>query len=72
MTQKLYLLISGSVFALMGIFHLIRIISQWSLQIGAVGIPQWPSWLAIIAGTILSIWAFRLAILSRKLPRSSQ
>ena len=71
MTQKLYLLISGSVFALIGLFHLIRIIYQWSVQIGALGIPQWPSWLVIVAGTILSIWAFRLARLNQNVPRSS-
>lgn len=67
MTQRLYLLISGSVFALIGIFHLIRIISQWSLQVGTLGIPQWPSLLVIMAGAILSIWAFRLVRLERML-----
>ena len=71
MTQKLYLLISGAIFALVGLFHLIRIIYQWSVQIDAFGIPQWPSLLVIIVGTILSIWAFRLARLNQNVPRSS-
>ncbi len=61
MTERLYLLISGSVFGLVGFFHLIRIIYQWSVQVGALGIPQWPSLLVIVVASSLSIWAFRIA-----------
>ena len=71
MTERLYLLISGSVFALIGFLHLLRIISQWSIQVGALGIPLWLSWLAIIAAIVLSAWAFRLARLVSRSPSAS-
>ncbi len=71
MTERLYLLISGSVFALIGFLHLLRIISQWSIKVGALGIPLWLSWLAIIAAIVLSTWAFRLARLLSSSPRAS-
>ena len=61
MNQRLYFLISGLVFALAGLFHLIRIIYQWSVQVESLGIPLWPSWLIFVAASALSIWAFRLA-----------
>ncbi len=60
MNERLYLLISGSVFALMGFLHLIRIISQWSVQVGDLGIPFWLSGLAIMVTWVLSIWAAQL------------
>ena len=71
MTERLYLLISGSVFALVGFLHLLRIISQWSIQVEAVGIPLWISWLAIIVAIVLSAWAFRLAKLLSSPPTTS-
>ncbi len=72
MTERLYLWISGSVFALMGFLHLIRILSQWSVQVGDLGIPLWLSGLAIMVTLVLSIWAFRLARLVSSSPSSSQ
>ncbi|MGD1804170.1 hypothetical protein ACP6PL_01840 [Dapis sp. BLCC M126] len=71
MTERLYLLISGSVFALVGLFHLIRLIYQWSIQVGVLGIPQWPSLLAIVVAGFLSIWAFRVASYLSSSPSSS-
>ena len=61
MTERMYLLISGSVFAIVGFLHLLRILSQSSIQVGTLGIPLWLSGFAIIAASALSIWAFRLA-----------
>ena len=52
MTEKLYLLISGSVFAIVGFLHLLRILSQSSIQVGTLGIPLWLSGLAIIASFV--------------------
>ncbi len=72
MNERLYLLISGSVFAIVGFLHLLRIFSQSSIQVGTLGIPLWLSWIAIIAASALSIWAFRLAKLLSGSPSSSQ
>jgi hypothetical protein len=60
MTVKTYLLVSAALFALVAIFHLIRLLGHWSVQIGAVSVPFWGSWLGLLIGIALSLWAFRL------------
>ncbi len=61
MTEKLYLIISGVIFALIGLFHLLRIIFQWPAMVGAWTIPLAISVGAIMVAAILTFWAFRLS-----------
>jgi hypothetical protein len=60
MNEKNYLLISAAIFAVVALLHLVRLVTHWSVQIGAVTFPLWGSWLGLIIGAALSIWAFRL------------
>ena len=60
MSEKNYILISAIVFALAALLHLVRLFTHWSLQIGAMTVPLWGSWLGLLIGATLSIWAFRL------------
>lgn len=60
MSEKTYLLISAAIFALVAVLHSIRLFNHWSVQIGAFAVPFWGSWLGLIIGALLSIWAFRL------------
>ncbi len=60
MSEKNYLFISATIFALVALLHSVRLFSHWSFQIGAVTVPLWGSWLAVLMGATLSIWAFRL------------
>ncbi len=61
MTEKLYLLISGVIFALIGLFHLLRIMFQWQAMVGAWTIPLIISPIAIVVAAVLTFWAFRLS-----------
>ncbi len=61
MTEKLYLIISGVIFALIGLFHLLRIIFQWPAIVGAWTIPFIISPIAIVVAAVLTFWAFRLS-----------
>ncbi len=61
MTEKLYLLISGVIFALIGLFHLLRIMFQWQAMVGAWTIPFIISPIAIVVAAVLTFWAFRLS-----------
>ena len=61
MKDKAYLLISGTLFGIIGTLHLFRIINGWQFQIGLLSFPMWFSWLGIAFFTILCVWAFRLA-----------
>jgi hypothetical protein len=60
MNERNYLLISAMIFAFMGLLHLVRVITHWSVQIGAVTFPLWGSWLALLLAAVLCVWAFRL------------
>lgn len=60
MSERNYLLISAVVFALVALLHLIRLFTHWSIQIGTMMFPLWGSWVALVIGIVLSIWAFRL------------
>lgn len=60
MSERNYLLTSAILFALLAVLHLVRIIAHWSIQIGTATFPLWGSWLALLVGIVLSLWAFRL------------
>ncbi|HAC62563.1 MAG TPA: hypothetical protein DCF68_03260 [Cyanothece sp. UBA12306] len=60
MNNKFYLIISGSIFSLIGVFHLLRIIFGWSAKVGVIVAPLWLSLIIFIMAAILSFWAFRL------------
>ncbi|MBO3460084.1 hypothetical protein G7B40_035435 [Aetokthonos hydrillicola Thurmond2011] len=60
MNEKAYILISATVFASVAILHIARLVNHWTLQIGAVSVPLWGSWLGLVIGVLLSVWAFRL------------
>ena len=60
MSEKNYLLVSATFFALVAFLHFLRLFTHWSVQIGTVTVPLWGSWLGLLLGAALSIWAFRL------------
>ncbi|MGF1539435.1 MAG: hypothetical protein ACFCU5_03125 [Pleurocapsa sp.] len=60
MSEKNYILISATIFALITLVHLVRLFTHWSFQLGAMTFPFWGSWLVVLIGVVLSIWAFRL------------
>ncbi len=61
MTEKLYLIISGVIFALIGLFHLLRIMFQWPAVVGAWTVPFTISLMVIMVAAVLTFWAFRLS-----------
>lgn len=61
MDSRPYLLVSGLVFAVVAVLHLLRVVNGWSFQLGPLDLPMAVSWLGAIVPGILSVWAFRLA-----------
>ena len=55
-----YFAVSGIVFTLIAIAHLLRIIQDWTFQIGPWLIPTTISWIALCGTAFLSIWSFYL------------
>lgn len=58
MREKNFLVITGIIFLLIAILHVLRIAYQWEAVIGGTSIPLWVSWFALIASGVLSYFSF--------------
>ena len=63
--MRAYLMVSRTLFALIALFHLIRMLTHWSAVIGGWDAPLWVSGLGFVVAGALSVWG---AQLSRRLP----
>jgi len=61
MKARQYYLVSGTVFALVALTHLLRIVTGWDLVIGDWMAPVWASGLGVLIPGFLATTAFRLA-----------
>jgi hypothetical protein len=61
MHEKSYLYLSGGIFGIVAIAHLVRVVYQLPVQVGGSEFPVWLSWAGLAIAGILSGWAFRLA-----------
>lgn len=55
-----YLAVSGIVFLIVALLHLIRAVSGWQAKIGNFNVPIWLSWLVFVIAAYLSFEAYRL------------
>jgi hypothetical protein len=60
MSNKLYLIISGAIFLLVGIFHLFRLVYGWPIVVGPRTIPQYLSYVGFPVSTGYAVWAYWL------------
>jgi len=51
MTTRTYLVISGTIFGIVSIFHLLRVVNSWVLVLGEWSVPMWVSWFIMSKGT---------------------
>lgn len=61
MTRQRYLLLSATIFSLVSLAHLLRIILDWPARVGPIDLPVWLSWFGFIVPGVIAIWGFRLA-----------
>ena len=61
MTLKIYSTISGLIFGIVSLMHLLRLLNEWTLQLGPLVAPVWMSWLGMVVAGMLSFWGFRLS-----------
>jgi hypothetical protein len=62
---KLYLIASGAVFLLVGVFHLFRIIYHWPIVVGSFTVPFLLSYAGLpegIAASLLAVWLLRKGV----------
>ena len=60
MARHDYLLISGTLFALVSIAHLLRIVMQLPVLVEDYAVPMYMSWIGFVVPGLLAVWAFRL------------
>ena len=61
MSARNYLVISGAIFGIVAVLHLLRVVNSWDLVLGVWSVPMWVSWFGTAFPAVLCIWALRLA-----------
>lgn len=59
--MRLYVQVTGVVFAVGAVAQLARAVFALPLRIGEVQVPVWCSAVASIAGALMALWAMRIA-----------
>lgn len=65
MNSQIYLAISGLIFGIVAVFHLLRIVKSWGLVLGTWSVPMVASWVGLVFPALLCVWAFTLMRASR-------
>lgn len=60
MNYKSYCTVSGILFSVVALAHLLRIIYNMSIQVDDFAVPMLASWIGLIIPAGLAVWAFRL------------
>ena len=58
MNQKTYITLTATLFVVVAIAHLLRIVLGWHVEIGGWSIPFWVSWLGILVAGALGYFGF--------------
>jgi hypothetical protein len=60
MEHKEYCVVSGILFTLVAVAHLLRILYGVSVQVEEYDVPMFVSWIGLILPGALAVWAFRI------------
>ena len=61
MDQKIFSIVTGVTFAVVALFHLVRIYMGWPVMIGDWSVPMWVSWIGLVVAGGLAFFGFKLA-----------
>lgn len=61
MGHKEYCLVSGVLFSLVALAHLLRIVYGVSIVVDDVAVPMLVSWIGLLVPAVLAAWAFRIS-----------
>ena len=66
--MRAYLQISGTLFGVIAVGHLLRLFRHWPVDLAGYAVPLWASWVGHLRAGGLSVWALRLV---RAIPRGA-
>lgn len=58
MNRRTYATVTATLFLVVGIVHLLRIIFGWPVEIAGWSVPFWASWLAVFVAGALAYFGF--------------
>jgi hypothetical protein len=61
MKHRNYCVVSGALFTLVAIAHLLRIVNGMSISVDDYEVPMLVSWVGMVVPAVLAFWAFRIA-----------
>lgn len=61
MTHKNFDTVAGTIFGIIAIVHILRLINGWHVTVGNTAVPLWISALAAVVAGYLALQAFRLS-----------
>jgi hypothetical protein len=64
--MRTYILITGVIFAIVALVHLLRLLLDWPAQVAGLAVPPWVSWIGLMVAGALAIWAFSLVARDRR------
>ena len=59
MDRKTFCMLTGIIFTLVALLHLVRIYMEWPVMIADWSVPKWVSWVALIVAGGLAVIGFR-------------
>jgi len=54
MSQKAFYATTGTIFLIIAVLHLLRILNSWPATISSFVVPIWASWVAVVIAGYLS------------------
>jgi len=66
MTQKAYCVICATIFLVVAVAHLSRLITGWDVSLAGWTVPHWVSIPGLIVPGLLSAWGFTMASRPRR------
>jgi len=60
MDQKTFSMVAGTIFAIVAVVHLLRILLGWPAVIGDWTVPMWVSWIGLVVAGVLGYFGLRL------------
>ncbi len=59
--RKTFSLVTGAIFSVVAVLHLLRAVLGWNVVIGTFSVPMWMSWIVVVMAGFMAYTAFRLS-----------
>jgi hypothetical protein len=60
--MKTFSVVAGVIFAVVALFHLVRISMDWNVMIADWSVPMWVSWIGLVVAGGLALFGLRVAV----------